>query len=132
MKFKIDENLPVEIADFLTRAGHDAVTVGDEALTGQIDNVIVQACQEEERALLTLDLDFADIRSYPPQRHFGLVIIRSKRQDKRSVMAVPVKRCRRRPGPRQGRIPGVRGRRLDAVDQGYGSGTGFYPGPPRK
>ena len=88
MKFKIDENLPVEIADFLTRAGHDAVTVGDEALTGQIDNVIVQVCQEEERALLTLDLDFADIRAYPPQHHAGLIIIRSKRQDKRSVMAV--------------------------------------------
>ena len=27
MKFKIDENLPVELADLLQEAGYDAVTV---------------------------------------------------------------------------------------------------------
>ena len=34
MKFKIDENLPVEAAELLRDAGHDAHTVGEESLTG--------------------------------------------------------------------------------------------------
>jgi len=31
MKFKIDENLSVELADLLQEAGHDAVTVPTES-----------------------------------------------------------------------------------------------------
>ena len=33
MKFKVDENLPIEVGAILTEAGHDAETVADEALT---------------------------------------------------------------------------------------------------
>ncbi|MFZ1466332.1 MAG: DUF5615 family PIN-like protein [Anaerolineae bacterium] len=88
MKFKIDENLPVEVADILMRAGHDALTVFDEALIGEIDGTIARVCQQEQRVLLTLDLDFADIRAYPPQHYTGIIIVRSKHQDKWSVMAM--------------------------------------------
>jgi hypothetical protein len=31
MLLKIDENLPIEAAELLRRAGHDALTVGDQA-----------------------------------------------------------------------------------------------------
>jgi hypothetical protein len=34
MKFKIDENLPVEIAALLQEAGYDATTVLDQELGG--------------------------------------------------------------------------------------------------
>jgi predicted nuclease of predicted toxin-antitoxin system len=37
MKFKTDENMPVEAADDLRQAGHDAATVGDQQLAGQPD-----------------------------------------------------------------------------------------------
>jgi predicted nuclease of predicted toxin-antitoxin system len=30
MRFKVDENLPIEVADLLTAAGHDAATVNDQ------------------------------------------------------------------------------------------------------
>jgi predicted nuclease of predicted toxin-antitoxin system len=30
MKFKIDENLPIEIPDILVRSGHEALTVHDQ------------------------------------------------------------------------------------------------------
>jgi predicted nuclease of predicted toxin-antitoxin system len=43
MRFKVDENLPVEVADSLRQAGYDTATV------------------------ITLDTDFADIRAYPPE-----------------------------------------------------------------
>ncbi|MHB8618329.1 MAG: DUF5615 family PIN-like protein [Chloroflexota bacterium] len=34
MKFKVDENLPREVADILENAGHDAETVHTEHLQG--------------------------------------------------------------------------------------------------
>ena len=88
MRFKIDENLPVEVAILLTEHGHDAMTVFQENLDGASDSDISNACQREKRALVTLDTDFADIRTYPPQNFSGLIILRLKRQDKPHVMSV--------------------------------------------
>ncbi len=82
MRFKIDENLPIEIADTLQQAGHDAETIHSERLTGATDQHLSEVCQKEERALITLDIGFADIRTYPPEDFPGLIVIRSKRQDK--------------------------------------------------
>jgi hypothetical protein len=38
--------------------------------------------------LITLDIDFADIRTYPPGQYAGLVVLRLKQQDKESVLKV--------------------------------------------
>jgi predicted nuclease of predicted toxin-antitoxin system len=88
MRFKIDENLPVELAELLRNAGHDAHTVGDEHLQGQVDPVIIEVCRSEERALITLDQDFADLRVYPPAALHGLVVLRLSRQDRPHVLSV--------------------------------------------
>jgi predicted nuclease of predicted toxin-antitoxin system len=37
VKFKIDENLPKEVAELLTNEAHDAVTVNQEGLQGSMD-----------------------------------------------------------------------------------------------
>jgi predicted nuclease of predicted toxin-antitoxin system len=63
MKFKIDENLPVEAAEDLRQAGHDALTVADEKLAGQPDVRLADVCRVEGRAVLTLDLDFGDVHT---------------------------------------------------------------------
>ncbi len=76
MKFKIDENLPREIADDLRAAGHDADTVTDQGLTGAIDATIMARVQAEGRALLTLDKGIADIRRYPPDQYAGIILFR--------------------------------------------------------
>ena len=36
-------------------------------MAGAVDPDVAQACQKEARALVTLDLDFSDIRAYPPK-----------------------------------------------------------------
>ncbi|NJN39175.1 MAG: DUF5615 family PIN-like protein [Acaryochloridaceae cyanobacterium CSU_3_4] len=82
MKFKIDENLPAQFAEILQDAGFDALTVLDQNLKGTIDSKIIEICQQEDRALITLDLDFADIRSCPPSQYPGILVLRTKRQDK--------------------------------------------------
>ena len=88
MKFKIDESLPTEVGAILRKEGHDAHSVKDEGLGGASDAAIAKVCQEERRILITLDLDFAHIRNYPPQEYEGIIILRLKRQDRDSVLAI--------------------------------------------
>jgi len=76
MKFKTDENMPVEAAEDLRQAGHEAATVADQGLAGQPDGQVADACRAEARAILTLDLDFSDIRVYPPSGHAGIIVLR--------------------------------------------------------
>ena len=111
MRFKIDENLPAEAAGLLIDAGREAVTVGDEGLGGASDAVIFERCVQGERALITADLDFADIRAYPPQDSPGAIVLRLEHQDRQSVLA-----ALRRSLPLLGREPLVG--RLWVVEEG--------------
>lgn len=88
MKFKIDENLPQEFAELLCEATHDAESVFDERLVGEPDSTIIEVCKIEERCLITLDLDFSDMRTYPPADLPGLIVLRLRNQDKLSVIAL--------------------------------------------
>lgn len=76
MKFKTDENLPIEVGDLLRQDGHDALSVVDQQLAGHPDADVAVLCQSEQRALVTLDLDFSDIRAYPPTDHHGIIVFR--------------------------------------------------------
>ena len=88
MKFKIDENLPSNLGALLRLGGHDADSVADEQLCGAADPVIARICQAECRILITLDLDFAHIRNYPPQDYHGIIVLRLARQDRNTVLAL--------------------------------------------
>jgi predicted nuclease of predicted toxin-antitoxin system len=88
MEFKVDENLPVEVADLLRQVGYDAVTVAEQHLGGWPDPDIASVCQEEGRILITLDIDFADIRAYPPTRFPGLIVLGLHKQDNPHVLEV--------------------------------------------
>jgi predicted nuclease of predicted toxin-antitoxin system len=78
----------VEVAKILQEAGHDALTVIDEAVGGAPDADIAALVRRENRALITLDLGFADIRAYPPQEFPGLIVLRLARQDKEHLLRV--------------------------------------------
>jgi predicted nuclease of predicted toxin-antitoxin system len=88
MLFKIDENLPIEIAELLGNSGHDAKTVHEQQLHGARDSSLMEACDREKRVLVTTDTDFADIRSYPPQDHEGIIVLRIRNQSKNRVITV--------------------------------------------
>ncbi len=76
MKFKLDENLPVEIADSFREAGHQIDTVHDEGLAGAPDIEILEHARIEDRILLTMDKGIADIRLFPPSMYPGIVLFR--------------------------------------------------------
>jgi predicted nuclease of predicted toxin-antitoxin system len=88
MRAKLDENLPIEVADLLRAAGWDSETVHDEGLAGAADGRVAAACQAEARVLFTLDLDFADIRAYPPGEYEGIVVLRPAKANRRQVLAL--------------------------------------------
>jgi predicted nuclease of predicted toxin-antitoxin system len=76
MRFKLDENLSAQAAERLRSAGHDVETVASENLFGISDHALIQACREEERCLITLDLDFANPLIFPPNEYAGIVVLR--------------------------------------------------------
>jgi predicted nuclease of predicted toxin-antitoxin system len=82
MRFKTDENLPAEVAELLNQAGHDALRVDQQGLSGVADPGVAAVCLVEQRAIVTLDTDFADrfpkvikeridVRSRRGRRPFG-------------------------------------------------------------
>jgi predicted nuclease of predicted toxin-antitoxin system len=73
MRFLIDEDLPRSMGDLLRRYEHEAVDVRDIGLRGAKD------AQSEGLCLVTGDLDFSDMRNYPPREYAGLVVLRLPR-----------------------------------------------------
>ena len=79
-RFKLDENLPRDAEELLRQAGYDVQTVLDQHLGGQPDPRILDICRREDRVLITLDLDFADIQVHPPASHAGVWVLRGPMQ----------------------------------------------------
>lgn len=88
MRFKLDENLPCELAALFRTARHDAVTVLDQGLGGARDPDLASACVREGRAIVTLDTDFSDIRAYPPGAYSGIVVFRLENQARDHILEI--------------------------------------------
>jgi predicted nuclease of predicted toxin-antitoxin system len=88
MKFLIDENLPDEVAELLRGDGHDAVSVVERGLAKSDDPKLATLAKAESRAIVTADVDFAQMNIYPPQDFEGLVVLRLGHQGKSHVQTV--------------------------------------------
>jgi predicted nuclease of predicted toxin-antitoxin system len=58
------------------------------SLKAVYDNLIASVCRQEERALVTLDSDFADIRTYRPADYSGLLVLRLHKYSAPEVIRV--------------------------------------------
>ncbi len=76
MKFKVDENLPAELATDLAEVGHEAETVVQEGMAGISDSYLLELARQEDRILMTLDKGIANIHTYPPGVFAGIVLFR--------------------------------------------------------
>jgi hypothetical protein len=76
VKLKLDENLGRRCIDLLTAAGHDVATVLDQSMTSAADRALIEACAREDRALVTLDLDFSNPLTFPPHLYAGIAVLR--------------------------------------------------------
>lgn len=87
-RFKLDENLPRDAEALLRKAGHDIHAVLEEQLGGKPDSRVFDAAQAEERILVSFDLDFSDIRVYPPASHKGIWVLRPRTQSIDDTLAL--------------------------------------------
>lgn len=76
MRFLLDANLPRTALATVKEAGHEAEFARDIGLAAAPDSEISAHARNTQAALLTRDLDFADIRRYPPHQHCGIVVLR--------------------------------------------------------
>jgi predicted nuclease of predicted toxin-antitoxin system len=86
IRIKVDEDLPKAIAVLLRQAGHDALTVPQQGLTGTQDVKLWPIVQAERRMLMTADVPFADIRRHPPGTHRGVVLLRPESESRSSYL----------------------------------------------
>ena len=94
MKFKLDENLPVELATDLRELGYDADTVIDEGLCGAADPTVVDSAFAADRILFTLDKGIANLRRYPVHQHAGVVLFRPDTSGRGAVITFVRNRLR--------------------------------------
>jgi predicted nuclease of predicted toxin-antitoxin system len=88
VRLKLDENITVVAQDLLVALGHDADTVADEQLVGRPDPDVLAAAVADQRALVTFDVGFGDPRSYPPDTHRGVILLRLRDQQPDNVVSV--------------------------------------------
>ena len=74
MRLKLDGNLCRHLKPILAGLGHEVLTASDEGLLSRSDMEVAAAAAREDRMLLTLDVEFADLRKHPPGSHPGIIV----------------------------------------------------------
>jgi len=76
MKLKLDENLGTSVALVFREAGFETATVAEEGLVSASDGTLIEACRNEQRVLVTLDLDFGNPILFKPSEYEGIAVLR--------------------------------------------------------
>ena len=76
MRLKLDENLGKDSAVLLVEAGHDVTTVPEQGLSSAPDRQVIEACHDEGRCLITLDLDFGNPLIFSHSQYSGVAVVR--------------------------------------------------------
>lgn len=86
MRFKLDENFGKRTQEIFQSANHDVQTVSQKSLHGIEDDRLFELCKEEGRCLVTLDLDFANVLRFPPEKAAGLAVFRLPRNPSLQIL----------------------------------------------
>jgi predicted nuclease of predicted toxin-antitoxin system len=79
MRFLLDMNLPLAIADRLPAEGHDAVHALVEGFAMLPDREIFERAAADRRVVVTFDLDFGEISWSAASGNCGVLLLRLKR-----------------------------------------------------
>lgn len=74
---KLDEHLGKAHLQLLRESGYDVDTVVGEQLSGSTDEILWSRVVADGRLLITLDLDFSDVRRFQPGTHPGILLVRA-------------------------------------------------------
>lgn len=75
MKFLLDANLPCSIKELFDKR-HKVFHLLDIGLSSAEDEEVINWAKKNKAALVTRDLDFANILRFSPQKYFGILVLR--------------------------------------------------------
>ena len=75
MRFLADENCDTKVVKALREAGHDVAFVL-ESNPGADDSKVFQLAREQNRVILTADLDFGQLSEFERELPLGIVLLR--------------------------------------------------------
>ena len=78
VKLKLDENLAERHRIRLESVNHDVTTVVEQGMRGVSDNDLFELCKNEQRAVVTLDMDFSNVLAFPPEGTAGVIVLRGR------------------------------------------------------
>ena len=76
MQFLADMGVSVKVADWLRSQGHDVVHLRDRGLQRLPNGEIFELAAQEQRIVLTFDLDFGEILAQSGDRTVSVVLFR--------------------------------------------------------
>ncbi len=75
MRFLLDHCVPNRVGVLLAKAGHEVVQLSECLPADSPDPVVLQKAESLDAVLISLNGDFADITSYPPAGHLGIIAL---------------------------------------------------------
>jgi predicted nuclease of predicted toxin-antitoxin system len=88
VKIKLSENLGTTHADLLNSVGHEAHRVYEQGLSGEKDNTVWEHVCRTGQFFITMDMDFSDVRKYPPGSHAGILLLRPRSKSRSAALEV--------------------------------------------
>jgi predicted nuclease of predicted toxin-antitoxin system len=76
MSILIDHCVPRRYLRLLRSWGYSANLTTEYIAADAVDSAVLALAQSLDAALLTVDLDFANVVSYPPYQYAGLIVMR--------------------------------------------------------
>ena len=76
MRFLIDACMPRPTGELLSSYGHVSQAVRDIGMGASTDREIARHAQDHQLVVLSSDLDFADVTSFPPADYHGIIVVR--------------------------------------------------------
>lgn len=76
MRFFLDANMPRRCQGVLLARGHEVEHARDIGMGMEPDAKIAEHAKTSNSVLVTRDLDFADVRTYPPEKFHGVIVMR--------------------------------------------------------
>lgn len=75
MKLITDENIGLEIVEFLRKNGHEVISVIED-LRGSGDDIVLKKAVAQDRILITSDTDFGELIYHQKLAHHGVILLR--------------------------------------------------------
>jgi predicted nuclease of predicted toxin-antitoxin system len=75
MRFLIDADLPRSLVQLAETHDHAADFIDDVGLKDADDRGIAEFARIHHVCIVSGDFGFADVRNYPPQKYYGLVVL---------------------------------------------------------